>query len=100
MPALRVDIGCRLHTAPGQNRGIGIPSNCGPSRAVVYSGDRTWVKRKPTTRNDTPVISKELLERARKAIETEMDTIQRVHKCSVCGSECAPNAVEPLCWVC
>jgi hypothetical protein len=56
------------------------------------------VKRKST--KETPVISKELLERARKAIETEMDTVQRVHKCSVCGSECAPNQTEPLCWVC
>jgi hypothetical protein len=56
------------------------------------------VKRKST--KETPVISKELLERARKAIETEMDTMQRVQKCSVCGSECAPNQAEPLCWVC
>ena len=58
------------------------------------------MKRKPTTSKDTPVISKELLERARKAIQTEMDSIQRSHKCSVCGSECAPNAAEKLCWVC
>ena len=56
------------------------------------------MKRKPT--KETPVISKELLERARKAIQTEMDTMQRMHKCSVCGSECAPNPTEPLCWVC
>jgi hypothetical protein len=56
------------------------------------------VKRKPT--KQTPVISKELLERARKAIQTEMDTMQRAHKCAVCGSECAANSTEPLCWVC
>ena len=58
------------------------------------------MKRKPAVTSDTPVISKELLERARKAIETEMDTVHRVQKCTVCGSDCAPNAAEQLCWVC
>ena len=56
------------------------------------------MRRKPT--NETSPIAKELLERARKALDTEMNTVQRVHKCSVCGSECAPNSTEPLCWVC
>ena len=58
------------------------------------------MKRKPTNPTEPSVISKELLERARKALETEMDTIQRLQKCSVCGSEGASNTEEPLCWVC
>jgi hypothetical protein len=58
------------------------------------------VKRK-TNRDDAPVVAKELLERARQALETEMDTFKRPVKCSVCGSECAPTpSDEQLCWVC
>ncbi len=45
-----------------------------------------------------PVISKELLEKARQSLET--DKPAKLGKCSVCGQECAPNAEEPLCWVC
>jgi len=58
------------------------------------------VKRKPPLPQEPPVISSEFLERARKAIETEMDTLKRLAKCSVCGAECAPNPTEQLCWVC
>lgn len=45
-----------------------------------------------------PVIEGELLESARKSIES--DTLKRTSKCVVCGSDCAPNSVEGLCWVC
>ena len=45
-----------------------------------------------------PVIDKKLLEEAKRAIQS--DQIQRVDKCSVCGSACAPNSTEGLCWVC
>jgi hypothetical protein len=45
-----------------------------------------------------PVIDKKLLEEAKRAIQS--DQIQRVDKCTVCGSVCAPNSTEGLCWVC
>jgi len=45
-----------------------------------------------------PVIDKKLLEDAKRAIQS--DQLQRVDKCSVCGSVCAPNSAEGLCWVC
>ena len=45
-----------------------------------------------------PVVSKSILEQARKAIES--DRIPRRSACVVCGSECAPNSTENLCWVC
>jgi hypothetical protein len=45
-----------------------------------------------------PVIDKGLLERAKRAIQT--DQLQRLGKCSVCGAQCAPNSNEGLCWVC
>lgn len=45
-----------------------------------------------------PVIDQALLEQAKRAIAT--DQMLRVEKCSVCGSPCAPNASEQLCWVC
>jgi hypothetical protein len=46
-----------------------------------------------------PVIDQALLEQAKRAIAAE-HLLQRVEKCSVCGSPCAPNASEALCWVC
>ncbi len=57
------------------------------------------MKRK-SSREEAPVVSKALLERARQALESEMDTFKRPVKCSVCGSECSPNSPEQLCWVC
>ena len=46
-----------------------------------------------------PVISKEILEQAKRSIES--DLLRRAAaKCVVCGSECAPNSNEKLCWVC
>jgi hypothetical protein len=44
------------------------------------------------------VIDPALLDQAKRAIAA--DQIPRVEKCSVCSAPCAPNAVEPLCWVC
>lgn len=54
------------------------------------------MKRK--TGSADPVVSKSILEQARKAIES--DRIPRRSACVVCGSECAPNSTENLCWVC
>ena len=47
---------------------------------------------------EQPVVSKELLERAKKAIES--DKLHRSTKCVVCGSDAASNSTEGLCWVC
>jgi len=55
------------------------------------------MKRKPLPNNE-PVIDKQLLEQAKRAIEA--DQIKRLDKCSVCGAACAPNSTEALCWVC
>ena len=47
---------------------------------------------------EEPVVSKELLERAKKAVES--DKLHRPTKCVVCNSEAASNSNEGLCWVC
>jgi hypothetical protein len=55
------------------------------------------MKRKPAV---TPgkVVPQDFLERARKAFEP--DSLKTPSKCVVCGSPCAPNSAEGLCWVC
>jgi len=47
---------------------------------------------------EVPVVSKEIIEQAKRALDT--DKINRMAKCVVCGTECAPNSAEGLCWVC
>lgn len=54
------------------------------------------MKRKPLPAE--PVIDQMLLENAKKALQA--DGLKRAGKCVVCGSSCAPNSVEGLCWVC
>ncbi len=54
--------------------------------------------RRKSGANPDPVIPKELLERAKRSYES--DRLPRAVKCVVCGSECAPNSTEGLCWVC
>lgn len=44
------------------------------------------------------VVPEDFLERARKAFEP--DSLKTASKCIVCGSPCAPNSTEGLCWVC
>jgi hypothetical protein len=59
------------------------------------------MKRKPLPVSEPvidPQIDKDLLDQAKRAIAA--DRILHVEKCSVCGSPCAPNSVEALCWVC
>ena len=53
------------------------------------------MKRKP---KEEPVISKEIIEQAKRAIEA--DRAKPLEKCTVCGGEAAPNSTETLCWVC
>lgn len=45
-----------------------------------------------------PVVSKEILEQAKLALQS--DRITPLAKCKVCESEVAPNSAEGLCWVC
>jgi len=45
-----------------------------------------------------PVVPEAIIEQARRAIEA--DRIKKPEQCVVCGSECAPNSTEGLCWVC
>ncbi|MFN7924674.1 MAG: hypothetical protein U0Q16_31520 [Bryobacteraceae bacterium] len=59
--------------------------------------------KKKTQPVEEPVVAKEILERAKKAADT--DKLRPVAKCSVCGGESSaalgmPNAGEQLCWVC
>jgi hypothetical protein len=45
-----------------------------------------------------PIIAGEILAKAREAVHP--DKLPRVAKCEVCGSDCAVNPAEQLCWVC
>jgi len=56
------------------------------------------MKRKPVVENETPVVPKEILDRALLAAET--DKVKRIASCEVCGDPCAPISNEALCWVC
>ena len=44
------------------------------------------------------VMPEAIIEQARRALE--IDRIKKPAHCVVCGSECAPNSTEGLCWVC
>lgn len=54
--------------------------------------------RKKASPPETPVVPPEILEQARKSLET--DKLHRTAKCVVCGSDTPANASEGLCWVC
>ena len=56
------------------------------------------MKRKPEVENETPVVAKEILDRARLGADT--DKAKRISRCEVCGDPCAPISNEALCWVC
>ena len=55
------------------------------------------MKRKPIPVTES-VVPPEILETAKKSCET--DRLKLPSKCVVCGSPCAPNSTEGLCWVC
>jgi hypothetical protein len=58
------------------------------------------LKRKPTHTLE-PVISADLLEKAKQSIQA--DTLRPQAKCTVCSADCSPNTAnleEQLCWVC
>lgn len=48
--------------------------------------------------NEPVVIDKELLRKAKLALES--DRPQVTARCSICSAEAAPNSAENLCWVC
>jgi hypothetical protein len=56
-------------------------------------------KSKSPPRSTDSVVPREILERAQESLV--LDNLP-VHtpRCVVCGSECAPNSSEGLCWVC
>jgi len=56
--------------------------------------------RKKRIATSDPVIPREILEKARRAVHP--DRPPRTAKCTVCSAECAPNqdSSEQLCWVC
>ena len=55
------------------------------------------MKRKPNPAPES-VVAEEILRRARNSLQT--DQLKNPVKCVVCGSPCAPNSAEGLCWVC
>ncbi len=55
------------------------------------------MKRKPVVSPES-VVPQEILTRAREFVEEDLR--KNSCKCVVCGSPCAPNSVENLCWVC
>lgn len=55
------------------------------------------MKRKPAAVPDN-VVPDEILRLAKQAFEPSAATIPA--DCVVCGSPCAPNSSEGLCWVC
>jgi hypothetical protein len=55
------------------------------------------MKKKPPQAAEQ-VVPREILERAKSAAHP--DRPKPTCKCVICGSECAPNSTEGLCWVC
>ena len=49
---------------------------------------------------DETVVSKEILESAKRAVSTDRAQPVPNPKCKVCGEEVAPTSSEKLCWVC
>jgi hypothetical protein len=44
------------------------------------------------------VVADAILEQAKQ--QSQPDRVSRPAKCVVCGTACAPNSTEGLCWVC
>ena len=61
-------------------------------------GKVTIVKRKAPAPAEH-VIDDQILESAKRTLDTDRAR-QNNDKCVVCGSVCAPNSSEGLCWVC
>jgi hypothetical protein len=61
-----------------------------------YSSWKT-MRRKPAPKEEG-VVPREILELAQES--SEPVRLKPPVKCVVCGSDCAPNSTEGLCWVC
>jgi hypothetical protein len=48
--------------------------------------------------SDPVVIDKELLRKAKLALETDRPPV--TGRCTICSGDAAPNSTENLCWVC
>lgn len=64
---------------------------------VIVEARDASMKRKQRPAPD--VVDPEIMESARKALHSDRPNIS-AKKCVVCGSPCAPNSAEGLCWVC
>ena len=66
----------------------------------MWTGDdKPNMRRKPTPAPE-PIIANEILEQAKRSLLSSDKLTQPRAKCVVCGSDCAPNSSEGLCWVC
>lgn len=54
--------------------------------------------KKPNLPESEVAIDKELLRKAKLALESERP--QATVRCTICSGEAAPNSTENLCWVC
>jgi hypothetical protein len=55
--------------------------------------------KKPNLPEEEPlIVDEEILRKARLALH--QDRPRTAERCSICGSEAAPNSTESLCWVC
>jgi hypothetical protein len=54
--------------------------------------------KKKINQADEPFIDRELLRKAKLALEEERP--RSLNRCVICGSEAAPTSTEKLCWVC
>jgi hypothetical protein len=55
-------------------------------------------KKNNAPQGETIGVDQELLRKAKLALESERPPI--TSRCTICGSEAAPNSTESLCWVC
>jgi hypothetical protein len=58
------------------------------------------MKNKKQPETDPVVVDKAILETAKAALRSDHAGPVARHKCTICGSESAPNSNERLCWVC
>jgi hypothetical protein len=49
---------------------------------------------------DDSVVSREILETAKRSLSSDRTQPAPAAKCVVCKDEVAPNSSEKLCWVC
>jgi hypothetical protein len=55
-------------------------------------------KKNNVPQGDDAVVDQELLRKAKLALQSDRPTT--ASRCTICGSDAAPNSTESLCWVC